>query len=1137
MLAVGMSKEDAIATIGDRTDKVSIAAVNGPTNITLAGETETLASIAMELTSADIFNKKLDVDIPYHSPQMDPILEDLRNALTHISPKKPQIPLFSTVTGERAEDTAYGAEYWPLNVRMSVEFSRAIDQLIDEGFTTFVEVGPHPVLATSIRDCIKAAGKDCRQSYTLRRNQPELDCIHQAIMSVYALGCDLDWNRHNGTGKMVQLPNYAWQRETLWNENDRAMQARIAPIEYPLLGEQEAPAVPTYRLDFDHEPLCYMRDHVVSGMAILPAAAYIESLLEMANVQFENSRKLIIRDFQIQAPLILTKERGTDYTTTFEPLASAVTIRSLENGKLGHGQVHVTAKIGGNKGTTNTKFDSSELNSRIDCEVDTTAFYQSLAKIGLQYQQAFQTLKVLRRKEDGSHVLARLEMQENLTTDLHRYHLHPTLLDGCFQSLIAMLGNLDATFLPTGFAELILYNTQMPSSIWCFSEMTSRDEKNITCNLTIVDDDRNVLATIRGMQLTAATKKQRVDQFGDPVKRQILAYDWNYDEMLSEPKRLGHWLIIGGSADLAQQVATRLEQCGATIAASKHSFNTQTPVNSNPSSSHPSDEIKLLLETVGDLNGVVYLPAERLVENNVDPTGQKDLEILVALSQALLERETPEPPRCYVVTRQAFGIGDTEAAVDPSQTAINGFVRVAFNELEGLRFTSIDVPSRPSLETIDNLVMELVCDSEHDEVALRGGLRLTSELKESPILENDRGETGFLDDQHPVSIRSLREGANSIGTARVLESTMGPVGDNDVCLRVDHILLPQEILLEDSAAQQHHDSIPVVGRIISKGANVNDFNVGIRVAGFAPFDIASHFIGNQAEFCLVEIPEELNGSTLVTTLEDAVRAENAVAALRLNAGQLALVHRTPLGQRIGQSLERRHVQVTYVEDPTGNGTDYCSEAIAKLIRTTEQGRGFDLLVANAAQWSIDHGMRMICEGGSVLDTNDQAVELPLPRNIQSIVRTTSAFQQFDMKRLREALAQVVTEIMAGKLEVTPALPLTVTDLAWQKLTVGDTKANLALSFETHGKDLPIVQHDDLRFSPEATYLVTGGFGGFGRKTAEWLMSNGAKHLVLTGRTGADSTERRMIVRRLVEMYFLKSPLKCLPLKACSTPAH
>ncbi|MCG7860387.1 hypothetical protein MD537_25625, partial [Flavihumibacter sediminis] len=96
---------------------------------------------------------------------------------------------------------------------------------------------------------------ECKTLYTLRRKTPEVSNIHRAIMEAFASGCSLDWSVHHRHTELIQLPNYPWQREKHWLENERAVQDRINPIVHPILGTQEAPATPVWRNDFDHEPL------------------------------------------------------------------------------------------------------------------------------------------------------------------------------------------------------------------------------------------------------------------------------------------------------------------------------------------------------------------------------------------------------------------------------------------------------------------------------------------------------------------------------------------------------------------------------------------------------------------------------------------------------------------------------------------------------------------------------------------------------------------------------------------------------------------------------------------------------------------------------------------------------------------
>ena len=52
------------------------------------------------------------------------------------------------------------------------------------------------------------------------------------------------------------------------------------------------------------------------------------------------------------------------------------------------------------------------------------------------------------------------------------------------------------------------------------------------------------------------------------------------------------------------------------------------------------------------------------------------------------------------------------------------------------------------------------------------------------------------------------------------------------------------------------------------------------------------------------------------------------------------------------------------------------------------------------------------------------------------------------------------------------------------------------------------------FQSEATYLVTGGLGGFGLAIAQWMVTQGARHIVLVGRSGAASDETKAVLKEL-----------------------
>ena len=137
--------------------RVSIAAINGPSTVTVAGDSDVLDDIARQLDELQIFNRFLNGKVPYHTHYMDTIKDDLVSAFEELAPGAATIPLYSTVTGERLDGYADGAAYWWQNTRATVLFEPAVRRMLDDGYTHFVELGPHPVLAASLFEIAAAA--------------------------------------------------------------------------------------------------------------------------------------------------------------------------------------------------------------------------------------------------------------------------------------------------------------------------------------------------------------------------------------------------------------------------------------------------------------------------------------------------------------------------------------------------------------------------------------------------------------------------------------------------------------------------------------------------------------------------------------------------------------------------------------------------------------------------------------------------------------------------------------------------------------------------------------------------------------------------------------------------------------------
>ncbi|MYY10692.1 SDR family NAD(P)-dependent oxidoreductase [Streptomyces sp. SID4919] len=211
MAAVEAPEDEVARLLGDRTDVV-IAAVNGPASVVVSGVATAVAGITGELRGRGRRTKRLTVGHAFHSPLMDPMLADFREAVAPLSFRPPQIPMISTVTGTRVTARDIGSpEYWVRNVRHPVRFADAV-RLSDA--TAFLEIGPAATLTGAVAEC----RPDALAVPALRSERPEAGQLLTSVGQLFAHGTEVDWRRlFDGRGaRRVPLPTYAFQRTRHW---------------------------------------------------------------------------------------------------------------------------------------------------------------------------------------------------------------------------------------------------------------------------------------------------------------------------------------------------------------------------------------------------------------------------------------------------------------------------------------------------------------------------------------------------------------------------------------------------------------------------------------------------------------------------------------------------------------------------------------------------------------------------------------------------------------------------------------------------------------------------------------------------------------------------------------------------------
>ncbi|MGA5819075.1 type I polyketide synthase [Kitasatospora sp. NPDC094028] len=219
----GLSGRGTLASLAmpaDQVDesRVSVAAVNGPNAVVIAGAVDAVREVVAECEAKGIRAKVIPVDYASHSSHVEAIRAEVLRAAEGITATDSGVAFYSTVTAAPAEAAELDAEYWYRNLRQPVRLSETITALAEDGYRVFLEISPHPVLTTPLEDTVAAAGVEGAAVVqgTLRRGEDEARRLLLSMAELYALGLPVDWRPALAGARRVELPTYAFERQPYW---------------------------------------------------------------------------------------------------------------------------------------------------------------------------------------------------------------------------------------------------------------------------------------------------------------------------------------------------------------------------------------------------------------------------------------------------------------------------------------------------------------------------------------------------------------------------------------------------------------------------------------------------------------------------------------------------------------------------------------------------------------------------------------------------------------------------------------------------------------------------------------------------------------------------------------------------------
>jgi phthiocerol/phenolphthiocerol synthesis type-I polyketide synthase C len=522
MAALGLSTEEAAALIAPYGEALTIAAVNAPNSVTLAGDAAAIHALAGELQADQVFFRPLDLDYAFHSRFMDPIREGLLDRLDGLRPQDGQQRFVSTVTGTAIEGSRLDPGYWWDNVRRPVQFAAAIQSLRAEGFNVFLEIGPHPILDRYLRDCLRTTGGTGVSIPTMRRHEPERDALWLALGRCYAAGVAIDYDTLCPSDyAFVPLPAYPWQRERYWFVDDKGEAiASRSRRKHPLLGRRLPATDGIWKNRLDPALLGWLADHTVQSSMVLPGAAYIEMAVSSV-LSTRDCFGVEIESFEIRRPLIiaaraepsieiaLSAEDGTFRLHANDTIGAALPPVAVARAMpLVVRQPERVAPIGAIKARMGRRIDGAEL-------------YRRFTARGLIYGPAFQGIAEAWAGEGEA--LGHIAVPAAVGAELGEYHIHPALLDACLQVILATVPEgpdegRQGVFVPSK-AERIRFYGGGEHIAWCHVTLLNSGARSIVVRALVLGNDGATIAEIDGLRL------HRVELGG---AGEIPAYQWHY---------------------------------------------------------------------------------------------------------------------------------------------------------------------------------------------------------------------------------------------------------------------------------------------------------------------------------------------------------------------------------------------------------------------------------------------------------------------------------------------------------------------------------------------------------------------------------------------------------------------------------
>ncbi|MGA7055404.1 MAG: beta-ketoacyl synthase N-terminal-like domain-containing protein, partial [Mycobacterium sp.] len=453
MFALQATEDEVRPLLGET---VGIAAVNGPASVVISGSEGGVTAIAERLRAEGRRVHRLAVSHAFHSPLMDPMIDEFGTVARGLTVGRPTIPVVSNLTGRQAEDDFGTAAYWQRHVRDAVRFADSVRFVHAAGATRFLEVGPSSLTAAIDESLAsEAAITPVTIMSALRKDRPEPATLTDAVAQGFVAGMDVDWRGVLGNANFVELPTYVFERRRFWLSGDGAVADAaglgLVASEHALLGAvMELPAsggvVLTGRLSPSAQG--WLADHTIGGVVLFPGAGFVELAIRAG----DEVGCGILDELNLAAPLVLpaadTGRSVAVQVVVGGPDDSGVRAVSMfSRTETGSGWLlHAEGVL--RPGSAPPSADLSVWPPVGAVPLEVGDGYERLAERGYGYGPAFRGLTSMWRR--GDEVFAEVTLPADAGVSVAGFGVHPVMLDAALHAVILASKGVEGTGVDEG---------------------------------------------------------------------------------------------------------------------------------------------------------------------------------------------------------------------------------------------------------------------------------------------------------------------------------------------------------------------------------------------------------------------------------------------------------------------------------------------------------------------------------------------------------------------------------------------------------------------------------------------------------------------------------------------------------------